>query len=57
MDHKLTSAAGFAIPQVFPDGPVDIDEIRRVAVRAEILGFDSLWTQEQIIGASGRLSL
>jgi probable F420-dependent oxidoreductase len=41
---------GFAIPQIFPDGQVDLATIRRVAAKAEAAGFDSLWTQEQIIG-------
>ena len=43
---KTSIRAGFAIPQVFPDGPVDRDVIRHVATRAEALGYDSLWTQE-----------
>ena len=42
--------AGFGIPQVFPDGPVDVDEIRRVAAGAEARGYDSLWTQDQLLG-------
>ncbi|NQW18770.1 MAG: LLM class flavin-dependent oxidoreductase [Chloroflexi bacterium] len=44
--------AGFAIPQVFPDGPVDLEEIRTIALKAESLGFDDLWTQEQVVGSS-----
>ena len=44
--------AGFAVPQVFPDGNVDLSVIRDVSVRAEQMGYDSLWTQERIIGAS-----
>ena len=47
--------AGFAIPQVFPDGPVDMAEVRRIALRAEDLGFEDLWAQEQIIGPSNSL--
>lgn len=46
------SGAGFAVPQVFPDGNVDLAVIRDVSTRAEQLGYDSLWTQERIIGAS-----
>lgn len=46
---------GFAIPQVFPDGPVELDTIRSIATRAEELGFESLWTQEQIVGRSRSL--
>jgi probable F420-dependent oxidoreductase len=43
-------ASGFALPQVFPDGAVDVELIRDIAARAEAAGFDSLWTQEQLIG-------
>ncbi len=42
--------AGFGMPQVFPDGPVDVEEIRRVAAAAEARGYDSLWTQDQLLG-------
>ena len=55
MDTTGRIGAGFAIPQVFPDGPVDRDVIRHVATRAEALGYDSLWTQEQIVGRSRSL--
>ncbi len=47
--------AGFAIPQVFPDGPVDSELIGHVASRAEELGYESLWTQEQLIGKAASL--
>lgn len=46
---------GFAIPQVFPDGTIDLDEIRNIALKAEALGFDDLWTQEQVVGSSNSL--
>jgi probable F420-dependent oxidoreductase len=46
------SGAGFAVPQVFPDGNVDLTVIRDISLRAEQLGYDSLWTQERIIGPS-----
>lgn len=46
------SGAGFAVPQVFPDGNVDLAVVRDVSLRAEELGYDSLWTQERIIGPS-----
>ena len=46
---------GFAIPQVFPDGAIDLDEIRTIALKAESLGFDDLWTQEQVVGSSNSL--
>lgn len=44
--------AGFGIPQVFPDGPVDVAVIREVATAAEAAGFADLWTQEQLIGTA-----
>lgn len=42
--------AGFGVPQVYPGVPVDVDEIRRIAVAAEAASFDSLWTQDQLLG-------
>jgi probable F420-dependent oxidoreductase len=44
------TACGIELPQVFFDGPVDMEHIRSFAARAEELGFDSLWLQERIIG-------
>lgn len=41
---------GIELPQVFFDGPVDMEHIRRFSTRAETLGYDSLWLQERIIG-------
>jgi len=41
---------GIELPQVFFDGPIDMEHIRRFALRAEQLGYDSLWLQERIIG-------
>lgn len=41
---------GIAIPQTFADGPVRMDLIRDAIVRAEALGFASLWVQEEILG-------
>jgi len=41
---------GIELPQVFFDGPVDMEHIRRFAIAAEARGFDSLWLQERIIG-------
>src|SRR5437879_11164971 len=35
---------GVALPQVFPDGHVDLDLVHGFARRAEALGFDYLWT-------------
>jgi probable F420-dependent oxidoreductase len=42
---------GIEIPQVFFDGPVDMEHIRRFVIRAETLGYDSLWLQERILGS------
>jgi probable F420-dependent oxidoreductase len=44
------TACGIELPQVFFDTPVDMQHIRTFAVRAETLGYDSLWLQERIIG-------
>jgi probable F420-dependent oxidoreductase len=41
---------GIELPQVFLDGPVDMDHIRKFASGAETLGYDSLWLQERVIG-------
>jgi probable F420-dependent oxidoreductase len=46
-DH---TPCGIELPQVFFDGPVDMEHIRRFAVKAETLGYDSLWLQERIVG-------
>jgi len=46
------SGVGFSVPQVFPDGKVDISVIRDISLSAEQMGYDSLWTQERIIGPS-----
>ena len=41
---------GIELPQVFFDGPVDMEHIRSFAVKAENMDYDSLWLQERIIG-------
>ena len=46
---------GIAIPQVFPDSPVDMGLVNGYVRRAEALGYESLWVQEQIIGVSPNL--
>ena len=46
---------GFAIPQVSPTEPVDVEPIGRVARKAEELGFESLWTLDQVLGGSRNL--
>jgi probable F420-dependent oxidoreductase len=47
---------GIGIPQFFSDGEFDIETFRRFLLRAEELGFESGWTQEQVLGASSQLS-
>jgi probable F420-dependent oxidoreductase len=42
---------GIEIPQLFFDGPVDMEHIRRFVTKAETLGYDSLWLQERILGS------
>ncbi len=40
---------GIEIPQVFIDGPIDPEHIKKFVVRAEQLDYDSLWTQERLL--------
>jgi probable F420-dependent oxidoreductase len=42
---------GIEIPQVFFDGPVDMEHVRNFVAGAETLGYDSLWLQERILGS------
>jgi probable F420-dependent oxidoreductase len=42
---------GIAIPQDFIDGPIDIPFLHTFLSRAEALGYESAWVQEQIVGA------
>ena len=44
-----------AIPQFFADGEFDPEAFRAYFARAEELGFDSAWTQEQGLGAAPHL--
>ena len=50
MPGQQTVPCAIAIPQVFPDCPVDMELVRRFVTRAEEFGFHSLWVQEQIFG-------
>jgi probable F420-dependent oxidoreductase len=45
-----------SIPQLVDDGAFDPDWMRAHLARAEELGFDSAWTQEQVLGAVPALS-
>src|SRR5690606_32848550 len=47
---------GIGIPQFYSDGGFDGEEFRRYLLRAEELGFESGWTQEQVLGTSSQLS-
>jgi probable F420-dependent oxidoreductase len=40
-----------SIPQIYADGTFDRDVFRAFLTRAEELGFDSAWTQEQVLGS------
>jgi hypothetical protein len=41
---------GIAIPQDFADPSIDASLIRQFIPRAEALGYEGLWVQEQIVG-------
>ena len=45
MSNQQGVPCGIAIPQIFPDGPVDMTLIRDYVERAELLGYHSLWVQ------------
>jgi len=46
---------GIAIPQFFSDGQFDPSAFRAYFSRAEELGFDSAWAQENMLGAAPQL--
>ena len=41
---------GAPVPQVFFDGKPDMVLVRDTVQRAEELGFDSVWVQDQVAG-------
>ena len=47
---------GISVPQFFADGEFDPAAYRAYFARAEELGFDSAWAQEQVLGAAPQLS-
>src|SRR5687768_697743 len=47
---------GIGIPQFFSDGEFDFEAFRGFLLRAEELGFESGWTQEQVLGSSPQLN-
>ena len=44
-----------AIPQTFANGDIDLGLIRSRALRAEELGYHSLWVGEQLVGSTPTL--
>jgi probable F420-dependent oxidoreductase len=48
-------SCGIAIPQTFAASPIDLRLIRECLARADALGFDSVWVQEQIVTSYGIL--
>jgi hypothetical protein len=44
------------IPQHVADGAFDPAALRGYLARAEALGFDSAWTQEQVLGSTPHLA-
>lgn len=45
-----TVRCGIAIPQDYINGPINIPSLQTYLARAETLGYDSAWVQEQIVG-------
>jgi probable F420-dependent oxidoreductase len=45
----MNTKCGISIPQIFEQSDIDLNLIRKFVVRAEALGYDSLWVQEQMI--------
>ena len=41
---------GIAIPQMFPDGKIDMDLVSTHLKHVESLGYESVWVQDQMIG-------
>ena len=46
---------GIALPQIFPNEPIDMEMVGKWTRRAEELGFESLWTQEGILSDTASL--
>ena len=55
MADQISVPCDIAIPQVFHDGPVDMDLVRRHVETAEAMGYHGLWVQERCIGESPTL--
>jgi probable F420-dependent oxidoreductase len=50
MATGTTVRCGIAMPQDFIDGALNVDALQAYLSRAESLGYDSVWVQEQIVG-------
>ncbi|MEE9198889.1 MAG: LLM class flavin-dependent oxidoreductase [Dehalococcoidia bacterium] len=46
---------GIAIPQMFPDGSIDLSLISKHLGQVESLGYESVWTQDQAFGSMATL--
>lgn len=46
---------GIAVPQMFPYGPVDMSLVERHLNLVESLGYDSVWTQDSVLGTMDTL--
>ena len=55
MPGQIGVPCDIAIPQVFHDGPVDMDLVRRHVETAEEMGYHGIWVQERFIGESPTL--
>ncbi|MQF68918.1 LLM class flavin-dependent oxidoreductase [SAR202 cluster bacterium AD-804-J14_MRT_500m] len=55
MTNSNAVPCGIALPQIFVNEPVDMGLVETFAVRAEALGYDSLWVQERLIGGTNAL--
>ncbi len=51
----MSTKCGISIPQTFEHAAIDVDLIRKFVVRAEALGYESLWVQEQMISEAAIL--
>lgn len=55
MTNSNAVPCGIALPQIFVNEPVNMGLIETFAIKAEALGYDSLWVQERLIGGTNAL--
>ena len=55
MTQQVSVPCGIAVPQIFPNGAIDMGLVGTFAKRAEDLGYHGLWVQERIMGDSPTL--